>query len=94
LELAPRPSRQALVPETTVSATLSSTTRSIYVYHLPLALPRVGALSETLEIGSDYDYAQIITVAFLLFNRPGKRSLDTLVQSDRKLGPAKLIHAT
>jgi hypothetical protein len=51
-------------------------------------------LSETLEIGSDYDYAQIITVAFLLFNRPGKRSLDTLVQSDRKLGPAKLIHAT
>jgi uncharacterized membrane protein YphA (DoxX/SURF4 family) len=39
------------------------------------------------------DYAQILTVAFLLVNGPGKWSLDALLQREEKLSPAKLVHA-
>ena len=58
---------------------------------LPPALPQVGAWAVLHEIRSDY--AQIMTVAFLLINGPGKWSLDALLQKDVKLTPAKLVQA-
>jgi putative oxidoreductase len=44
---------------------------------LPLALPQVGFWAVLHEIRSDY--AQILTVIFLLINGPGKGSLDALL---------------
>jgi len=58
---------------------------------LPPALPQVGAWAVLHEIRSDY--AQIMTVAFLLINGPGKWSLDALLQKEVKLAPAKLVQA-
>jgi hypothetical protein len=61
---------------------------------LPPALPKIGAWAVLHEIRSDY--AQIMTVAFLLLNGPGKWSLDALLRKDRKetrLSTAKLIQA-
>jgi putative oxidoreductase len=58
---------------------------------LPPALPRVGAWAVLHEIRSDY--AQIMTVAFLLLNGPGKWSLDALLQKEGKLTAPKLVHA-
>jgi len=57
---------------------------------LPPALPKVGAWAVLHEIRSDY--AQIMTVAFLLINGPGAWSLDALLRKDRrdaKLGTAR-----
>jgi len=51
---------------------------------LPPALPKVGPWAVLHEIRSDY--AQIMTVAFLLVNGPGRWSLDALLQKDRKVG--------
>ena len=59
---------------------------------LPPALPQVGAWAVLHEIRSDY--AQIMTVAFLLLNGPGKWSLDALLQKDAKVSTAKLVHAS
>ena len=58
---------------------------------LPPALPKVGAWAVLHEIRSDY--AQIMTVAFLLINGPGKWSLDALLQKEGKVSPAKLVRA-
>jgi putative oxidoreductase len=61
---------------------------------LPPALPKVGAWAVLHEIRSDY--AQIMTVAYLLINGPGKWSLDALLRKDRretKLSSAKLVQA-
>ena len=58
---------------------------------LPPALPQVGAWAVLHEIRSDY--AQIMTVAFLLISGPGKWSLDALLQKEAKLSPAKLAQA-
>jgi len=58
-----------------------STKISLYLGTSPLPLPpappRVGAWAVLHEIRSDY--AQIMTVAFLLINGPGKWSLDALL---------------
>jgi putative oxidoreductase len=61
---------------------------------LPPALPKVGPWAVLHEIRSDY--AQIMTVAFLLINGPGRWSLDALLQKDQKegrLSAAKLFQA-
>jgi uncharacterized membrane protein YphA (DoxX/SURF4 family) len=72
-----------------------STKISLYLgtYPLPLpsAPPHVGMWAVLHEIRSDY--AQIVTVIFLLLNGPGKWSLDALLH-DRRLsvpGPARRI---
>ena len=39
------------------------------------------------------DYAQIMTVAFLLLNGPGKWSLDAVLQREEKMNPARLVQA-
>jgi uncharacterized membrane protein YphA (DoxX/SURF4 family) len=72
-----------------------STKISLYLgtYPLPLpsAPPQVGMWAVLHEIRSDY--AQIVTVIFLLLNGPGKWSLDALLH-DRRLsvpGPARRI---
>ncbi|HMD99599.1 MAG TPA: DoxX family protein [Terriglobia bacterium] len=63
-----------------------STKISLYLGTSPLPLPpappRVGAWAVLHEIRSDY--AQIMTVAFLLINGPGKWSLDALLRRERK----------
>lgn len=51
---------------------------------LPPAPPKVGFWAVLHEIRSDY--AQIMTVIFLLINGPGKWSLDALLQRNRKSG--------
>jgi putative oxidoreductase len=48
---------------------------------LPPALPKVGMWAVLHEIRSDY--AQIMTVIFLLVNGPGKWSLDAVLQNKR-----------
>jgi putative oxidoreductase len=58
---------------------------------LPPALPQVGAWAVLHEIRSDY--AQIMTVAFLLLNGPGKWSLDALLQKEGKLSAPGFVHA-
>jgi putative oxidoreductase len=52
---------------------------------LPPALPKVGIWAVLHEVRSEY--AQMLTVAFLLINGPGKWSLDALLQSRRSLFP-------
>jgi uncharacterized membrane protein YphA (DoxX/SURF4 family) len=59
---------------------------------LPPALPKVGTWAVLHEIRSDY--AQIMTVAFLLINGPGRWSLDGVLQKNRgveKLSGAKVF---
>jgi len=62
-----------------------STKISLYLGTSPLPLPpappRVGAWAVLHEIRSDY--AQIMTVAFLLINGPGKWSLDALIRREK-----------
>ena len=58
---------------------------------LPPALPQVGMWAVLHEIRSEY--AQIMTVAFLLISGPGKWSLDALLQREGKLSAARLIQA-
>jgi len=58
---------------------------------LPPALPQAGMWAVLHEIRSEY--AQIMTVAFLLINGPGKWSLDALLQRERKLSTARLTRA-
>jgi len=55
---------------------------------LPPALPKVGAWAVLHEIRSDY--AQIMTVIFLLVNGPGKWSLDALLHNKRETLPARV----
>jgi len=54
---------------------------------LPSALPQVGIWAVLHEIRSDY--AQIMTVAFLLINGPGTWSLDALLRKEGNLSPAR-----
>ena len=63
-----------------------STKISLYLGTSPLPLPpappRIGMWAVLHEIRSDY--AQIITVIFLLINGPGRWSLDALLESKRQ----------
>ena len=54
---------------------------------LPSTLPQIGIWAVLHEIRSEY--AQLLTVAFLLINGPGKWSLDALFQKERNPSPAK-----
>ena len=67
-----------------------STKISLYLgtYPLPLpsAPPQVGIWAVLHEVRSEY--AQLLTVAFLLINGPGKWSLDALLRKERKPSPA------
>jgi len=73
-----------------------STKISLYLgtYPLPLppAPPQVGIWAVLHEVRSEY--AQLLTVAFLLVNGPGKWSLDALLGKERRLRPTndKLQH--
>jgi uncharacterized membrane protein YphA (DoxX/SURF4 family) len=59
---------------------------------LPPALPQVGFWAVLHEIRSDY--AQILTVIFLLVNGPGKWSLDAvLLRKWRKGGVSQLVQS-
>jgi putative oxidoreductase len=64
-----------------------------YPLPLPSAPPQVGIWAVLHEVRSEY--AQLLTVAFLLVNGPGKWSLDALFRKERKLGLAndRLQHA-
>jgi uncharacterized membrane protein YphA (DoxX/SURF4 family) len=53
---------------------------------LPPALPKVGPWAVLHEIRSDY--AQIMTVAFLLINGPGRWSLDAVLSKGREANSA------
>src|SRR5215467_16271311 len=74
-----------------------STKISLYLgtYPLPLpsAPPQVGIWAVLHEVRSEY--AQLLTVAFMLVNGPGKWSLDALLRKERKLSPTndRLQHA-
>jgi len=72
-----------------------STKISLYLgtYPLPLpsSLPQVGIWAVLHEIRSDY--AQIMTVAFLLINGPGPWSLDAFLRKEVKLSTATLAQA-
>jgi uncharacterized membrane protein YphA (DoxX/SURF4 family) len=73
-----------------------STKISLYLgtYPLPLppAPPQVGIWAVLHEVRSEY--AQLLTVVFLLVNGPGKWSLDALLGKERRLRPTndKLQH--
>jgi len=56
---------------------------------LPPALPQVGMWAVLHEIRSDY--AQIMTVAFLLISGPGPWSLDAMLGRERKARSASLV---
>jgi putative oxidoreductase len=68
-----------------------STKISLYLGTYPLPLPssppQVGLWAVLHEVRSEY--AQILTVAFLLINGPGEWSLDALLAKLRKLNPAR-----
>jgi putative oxidoreductase len=73
-----------------------STKISLYLGTSPLPLPpappQVGFWAVLHEIRSDY--AQILTVIFLLINGPGKWSLDAVLQRRwRKEGAAEFVQA-
>jgi uncharacterized membrane protein YphA (DoxX/SURF4 family) len=65
--------------------TILSTKISLYLgtspLPLPPALPKVGMWAVLHEVRSEY--AQIMTVIFLLINGPGRWSLDALLQKRR-----------
>jgi uncharacterized membrane protein YphA (DoxX/SURF4 family) len=67
-----------------------STKISMYLGTSPLPLPpsppQVGMWAVLHEVRSEY--AQLLTTAFLLVNGPGRWSLDSLLQRNRKAGPA------
>jgi putative oxidoreductase len=66
-----------------------STKISMYLGTSPLPLPpvppQIGIWAVLHEVRSEY--AQLLTVAFLLMNGPGKWSLDALLRKERKLSP-------
>jgi len=68
-----------------------STKISLYLGTYPLPLPptppQIGIWAVLHEVRSEY--AQLLTVAFLLINGPGKWSLDALLRKERKRTPAK-----
>jgi uncharacterized membrane protein YphA (DoxX/SURF4 family) len=72
-----------------------STKISLYLGTSPLPLPpappKVGMWAVLHEVRSEY--AQMLTVAFLLINGPGKWSLDALLQRGAKNSAAKLAPA-
>jgi putative oxidoreductase len=67
-----------------------STKISLFLGHYPLALPssppQVGIWAVLHEIRSEY--AQLLTVLFLLINGPGKRSLDALLSRQPAAAPS------
>jgi uncharacterized membrane protein YphA (DoxX/SURF4 family) len=67
-----------------------STKISMYLGTSPLPLPpsppQVGMWAVLHEVRSEY--AQLLTTAFLLVNGPGRWSLDSLLQRNRKARPA------
>jgi putative oxidoreductase len=72
-----------------------STKISLYLGTYPLALPssppKVGIWAVLHEVRSEY--AQLLTVAFLLINGPGRWSLDALLRKDSKASPRELVRA-
>ena len=54
---------------------------------LPPAPPKIGAWAVLHEVRSEY--AQLLTVAFLLVNGPGKLSLDALLHKVRNTSPSR-----
>jgi uncharacterized membrane protein YphA (DoxX/SURF4 family) len=54
---------------------------------LPPAPPKIGAWAVLHEVRSEY--AQLLTVAFLLVNGPGKLSLDAFLRRVRHTSPAQ-----
>src|SRR5271156_1932446 len=74
-----------------------STKIALYLGTSPLPLPpsppQVGIWAVLHEVRSEY--AQLLTVAFLLINGPGKWSLDALLRKEKNLSPAQgnLRHA-
>jgi putative oxidoreductase len=68
-----------------------STKISMYLGTSPLPLPpsppQIGIWAVLHEVRSEY--AQLLTVAFLLINGPGAWSLDALLRKERKVNPAK-----
>jgi len=54
---------------------------------LPPAPPKIGAWAVLHEVRSEY--AQLLTVAFLLVNGPGKLSLDAFLREVRHTSPAQ-----
>ncbi|HUK30547.1 MAG TPA: DoxX family protein [Candidatus Acidoferrum sp.] len=73
-----------------------STKISLYLGTYPLPLPpsppQVGIWAVLHEVRSDY--AQILTVTYLLINGPGPWSLDALLSRERNLSTAKLTQRT
>ena len=69
-----------------------STKISLYLGTSPLPLPpappQVGLWAVLHEIRSEY--AQVLTVMFLMVNGPGKWSLDAVLLKTRKVGVAEL----
>jgi putative oxidoreductase len=57
---------------------------------LPPAPPRVGMWAVLHEVRSEY--AQLLTVAFLLINGPGKWSLDALLRKATRVVPRTIHH--
>jgi putative oxidoreductase len=68
-----------------------STKISLYLGTSPLPLPpsppQIGIWAVLHEVRSEY--AQLLTVAFLLINGPGKWSLDALLRRERRPGVAQ-----
>ena len=72
-----------------------STKISLYLGRYPLALPpsppQMGLWAVLHEVRSEY--AQLMTVAFLLINGPGMWSLDALLRKENETVAVKLGHA-
>jgi putative oxidoreductase len=72
-----------------------STKISLYLGTSPLPLrpapPQVGFWAVLHEIRSEY--AQVLTVLFLMINGPGKWSLDTVLRKTRKVGVSEVVPA-
>jgi uncharacterized membrane protein YphA (DoxX/SURF4 family) len=70
-----------------------STKISLYLGTSPLPLPpappQVGFWAVLHEIRSEY--AQMLTVIFLIVNGPGKWSLDTVLSKKREVGSSELV---
>ncbi len=70
-----------------------STKISLYLGTSPLPLPpappRIGMWAVLHEVRSEY--AQLLTVAFLMLNGPGKWSLDALLQRKAKTAPVQAL---
>jgi putative oxidoreductase len=73
-----------------------STKISLYLGTSPLPLPpappKVGMWAVLHEVRSEY--AQMLTVAFLMINGPGRWSLDALLATKRERKPAQLATAS